>query len=271
MNKVNFHTHTYRCQHAKGDIKDYVEYAISNGITTLGFSDHTPWFYPDGYVSPIRMKPDEFDGYITAINQAKQDYAGQIKIYSGLEVEYHIDKLPWLIQLANKHGLDYMILGNHSYPHDEYGSPTCHDFFGIDDPEDIRLYVDVLTKAVESGLFGCIAHPEVFMRGYQQLDDIAIWAFEKIIAVAKSHDVILEYNLNGLPWDQMHHMHTYPHPLFWEMAGKAGCKAIVGYDAHYPQAFELWEDAYQDGMKRLKNNGCTIVDMIPMGKYRKGM
>ena len=271
MNKVNFHTHTYRCQHAKGDIEDYVRSALDHGITTLGISDHTPWFYQDGYVSKIRMKADMFDEYIERINQAKQKYDGQIKIYSGLEVEYHIDKLPWLIQLANEHGLDYMILGNHSYPHDEYGQTSCHDFFGIEDPKDIHLYVDVLTKAVESDLFSCIAHPEVFMRGYQKLDDTAIWAFEQIIHIAKSHDVILEYNLNGLPWDNMYGIHTYPHPVFWQMAGKAGCKAIVGYDAHFPEAFETWEDAYQNGMQLLKDSGCTIVDMIPMGKYKKGI
>ena len=269
MDKVNYHTHTYRCQHAKGDIDDYVVSAIHNGLTTLGFSDHTPWIYPDGYISPIRMSVDQFDDYIHTIEKAKVKYDGQIKIYSGLEVEYHPDKLPWLCERAKKYGLDYMILGNHSYPHDEYGSPQCHDFFAAHTVEDIQLYVDVLTQAVKSDLFSCIAHPEVFMRGYRQIDDAAIAAFEKIITLAKKHDVILEYNLNGRPWDKLHDIHTYPHPLFWQMAGKANCKAIVGYDAHFPQAFEEWEDEYQYGMDHLKQWGCTLVDSIPLGKYKK--
>ena len=43
MAKVNYHTHTYRCQHGKGDVEDYIQYALANGLTILGLSDHTPW------------------------------------------------------------------------------------------------------------------------------------------------------------------------------------------------------------------------------------
>lgn len=270
MAKVNYHTHTYRCQHANGDIDDYVESAIANGFTTLGFSDHTPWFYKDGYTSRIRMLPSQFSDYMDKINQAKVKYHGKIDIYSGLEVEYHIDKLSWLIQLAKEHDLDYMILGNHSYPHDEYDKVDCHDFFGTKTIEDIHLYVNVLIKAIESGLFSYIAHPEVFMRGYQQVNDAVIDAFQRIIDCAKDHDMILEYNLNGLPWDKTYGIHTYPHPLFWQMAGQAGCKAVVGYDAHFPQALSQWEDDYHQGMTLLNESGCTIVDTIPLGCYKRG-
>ena len=38
----NYHTHTYRCGHAVGTERDYVEAALKAGIRTLGFSDHTP-------------------------------------------------------------------------------------------------------------------------------------------------------------------------------------------------------------------------------------
>lgn len=41
--KANYHTHTFRCKHADGEDKEYVEAAIKAGIKTLGFSDHCPW------------------------------------------------------------------------------------------------------------------------------------------------------------------------------------------------------------------------------------
>jgi histidinol-phosphatase (PHP family) len=44
----NYHTHTWRCKHATGDIEDYVEKALEAGGKVLGFSDHTP--LPDGRV-----------------------------------------------------------------------------------------------------------------------------------------------------------------------------------------------------------------------------
>ena len=33
----NFHTHTYRCHHAKGSDREYVEAAIKAGYTEIGF------------------------------------------------------------------------------------------------------------------------------------------------------------------------------------------------------------------------------------------
>ena len=41
---VNYHTHTFRCGHAE-NVPDeaYLQRAIEQGFTVLGFSDHTPW------------------------------------------------------------------------------------------------------------------------------------------------------------------------------------------------------------------------------------
>ena len=39
---ANYHTHTWRCRHADGTEREYVETAIEAGFKILGFSDHTP-------------------------------------------------------------------------------------------------------------------------------------------------------------------------------------------------------------------------------------
>ena len=49
---ANYHTHTWRCRHADGTEREYVETAIEAGLKILGFSDHTPQVYPGGYVCP---------------------------------------------------------------------------------------------------------------------------------------------------------------------------------------------------------------------------
>ena len=50
--KANYHTHTARCGHATGTDEDYVLAAIEQGFDELGFSDHVPWPYQDGYTHP---------------------------------------------------------------------------------------------------------------------------------------------------------------------------------------------------------------------------
>ena len=50
---ANYHTHTWRCMHAEGTEREYVERAIEGGLKILGFSDHTPMPYANGYVSNV--------------------------------------------------------------------------------------------------------------------------------------------------------------------------------------------------------------------------
>ncbi|HOV64555.1 MAG TPA: PHP domain-containing protein, partial [Spirochaetia bacterium] len=67
---INLHTHTYRCKHAVGDVPDYLTCAEAAGITTLGFSDHTP--YPDGRWKDLRMDYSELDDYARVLSEASQ-------------------------------------------------------------------------------------------------------------------------------------------------------------------------------------------------------
>ena len=52
---ANYHTHTFRCNHARGSEREYIETAISRGLSVLGFSDHVPYPFPNGYESGFRV------------------------------------------------------------------------------------------------------------------------------------------------------------------------------------------------------------------------
>ena len=86
--KANYHTHTVRCHHAVGDEREYIENAIDAGMKILGFSDHTPQYFKSGYVSGMRMTPDEAPEYVSCIKNLAEEYSGKIKIYTGFEAEY---------------------------------------------------------------------------------------------------------------------------------------------------------------------------------------
>ena len=82
---INMHTHTARCQHAKGEDREYVEKAIEAGFEVLGMSDHVPYAFEEGYISPIRMRWDELDGYVDSVLSLKKEYEKDIEIYCGFE------------------------------------------------------------------------------------------------------------------------------------------------------------------------------------------
>lgn len=45
--KFDLHTHHFRCGHADGNIRDYIEAGIQSGLQVIGISDHTPYFGSD--------------------------------------------------------------------------------------------------------------------------------------------------------------------------------------------------------------------------------
>ena len=71
---ANYHTHTWRCRHADGTEREYVERAIEGGLKILGFSDHSPYPFPDGYDSGMRMRLDQVEGYVDTVLALKKEY-----------------------------------------------------------------------------------------------------------------------------------------------------------------------------------------------------
>ena len=75
---TNYHTHTTRCQHARGTDEEYVLAAIDAGFEELGFADHSPWRYASDYVPDMRMTIDQFPDYLHSI-RALRDVGGEVK------------------------------------------------------------------------------------------------------------------------------------------------------------------------------------------------
>ena len=119
--KHNFHTHTSRCQHAVGTDEAYVEAALDAGFDVLGFADHAPFPFANGFVSGIRMPLDQLADYIHSVHALQQRYAGQLEIRLGLESEYFPRYHDHLLRMREQ-GIGYYILGQH-YADSEEDNP----------------------------------------------------------------------------------------------------------------------------------------------------
>ena len=78
---ANYHTHTWRCRHADGTERESVEHAIKAGLKILGFSDHTPQVYPDGFVCPVKMLPSELEDYVNTVLDLKREYKRDMNLH----------------------------------------------------------------------------------------------------------------------------------------------------------------------------------------------
>ena len=136
---ANYHAHTWRCHHASGTEREYVEAAIRGGLKILGFSDHTPQIYPDGYVNHTKMLPDQLEDYVNVILALKKEYEKDIEIHLGLEVEYYPAYFDKLLALTAQYPIEYYILGQHNLGN-EIGDVMVFAPFSSD--ETLQRYCD---------------------------------------------------------------------------------------------------------------------------------
>lgn len=248
---ANYHTHTKRCGHASGEDREYVEHAIMQGMKVLGFSDHCPWIFDDGYVSGTRMKPEEVDGYFTSLLDLKKEYEKDIRIYIGFESEYIPELMEAQDRLLADYPLDYMILGQHFIQREPYGAYTG---FPTADPDDLIKYVDLVIEGMDSGRYKYVAHPDLInFTGSQELYDEQL---SRLCTYLKKRDIPVEINLLGVR-DGRH----YTSARFLDIAKKCGCSAIIGCDAHTPDALSNSENI-EKCKKMAEAAGLPVVETL---------
>ena len=158
MITANFHTHTPRCHHAKGSEREYIEQAIANGFTTLGFSDHVPQPFKNSYVSTIRMALEELDDYVGPLRALQKEYADRIQILIGFEAEYYPDLFEELLEQLRKRAIDYLILGQHHAPEEPTG---FYSGYPTEDEYRLETYVNQVIEGMQTGVFSYLAHPDL--------------------------------------------------------------------------------------------------------------
>ena len=156
----NLHTHTYRCHHAKGTDEEYVIKAIENGYDLIGFSDHAPYLFPNGYVSSFRMLPSDAQNYADSIKELREKYKGKIDIKLGFELEYYPRLIDREIEFLKSLDYDYLILGQH-YVDNEYEDYAIYSDSPTKSLAVLDKYISQVILGAKSGLFTYIAHPDL--------------------------------------------------------------------------------------------------------------
>ncbi|MBR1609187.1 MAG: histidinol-phosphatase [Kiritimatiellae bacterium] len=254
--KANLHTHTFRCGHATGTDREYVEAAIAAGLEVLGFSDHCPWPWPDGYVSRMRMPVEAAAGYFESILELRDEYRGRIEIYAGFEAEHFPALVGARDELYSRWPLDFLILGQH-YIDDERDKNWKYS--GTRSPvlDTVRLakYVDRCIAAVATGKYLYVAHPDVLNFGPG--DDEAAYEreFGRLCDCLRDNAMPVELNLLGLRGRR-----HYPSERFLRLAADHGCDAALGLDAHSPEDFSDLRELEDEARAMCARAGIKLVE-----------
>lgn len=249
---ANYHTHTTRCHHALGTEREYIEAAIAGGLKILGFSDHTPQLYDGGYENPWKMSPADLEGYCHTVLSLKKEYQDDIEIHLGLEVEYLPAFFPKLLSFVSQYPIEYFLLGQHYLGNETgdaaSGTPTS-------DPKTLDRYISQVEEALRTGRFTYLAHPDIMP--FTGNPAVYREKMRGLCLFARMRDIPLEINLLGIEYHK-----CYPNPVFWEIAGDVGCRAVLGSDAHLPGNV-VNQKAIQKAMALAAGCHLTLDDTVP--------
>ncbi len=245
---IDLHNHTPLCNHAQGEIEEYIEAAIKKGTKIFGFSDHAPMDFDPAY----RMKFEDMQQYETQVRDAKEKYKEKIKILLGYEVDYlpeHIDKR------VLKANVDYLI-----------GSVHFIEGWGFDNPEFIgkwkerdvnevwQKYFDTIETMARSKLFDIVGHLDLIkVFNFMPTKEIAQLAKDALLAIKES-DMVLEINIAGY---RKPVAEAYPSLELLTQSYALDIPITLSSDAHKPEQVGLHSDAVIKMVKDVGYRECA--------------
>lgn len=253
---ANYHTHCYLCNHAKGTVEDYIKKAIEVGLKHIGMSDHAPFDFIQDF--SVRMKLDQYPVYLSELTQAIQKYSKEINIYRGLEIEYFDGMDGHYKTLLNE--LDYLILGQHYIQMDD----QLKSVYDLKSVKELYVYKETVIKAMSTGFFKIIAHPDILLFNQGELTEEIIDICREIILAAKDYNVLLEVNANGLRREK-HEVNglwfrRYPRKDFFKLVSEINAKTIIGADAHKPS--QLKDYGTEEALKFSKDLSLVVEEEL---------
>lgn len=254
----DYHTHTFRCKHAQGDVEDYAKYAWDHDFKVLGVSDHTA--LPDNWVPDIRMDIGELPDYVEAIEKAQKKYP-RLKILKGMECEYQKKYHSFFQEeLLGKWGFDYLALGQHLFYSEGQLVFFWKDVKGV---KELKIYTDLLVSGIESGLFSFVAHPDAFGSFYLPWDEETEACSRYILEAAEAYQLPLEINghgfRKGLIDTSQGPRFRYPLEPFWEIASRYKVQVLINSDAHHPEHIGSY---FQEGQDLAHKYALDIIETL---------
>lgn len=248
--KVNFHTHCYRCLHAKGTVSQYALEAVHQGLTALGFSDHIP--FPDDSFD-LRMPYAQIEDYMNEVMALKKEFHGKLRIYLGFEAEYLTRYTSYYERLLSNTPCEYLILGQHLLETEE---GKLYNVYRLEDTSLYESYARNVVGAMRTGYFRYAAHPDLIFFNDHPWDIHCDRACDILIDGASKYGFALEYNANGLRRGEKIYSdgkrYPYPHKNFWDKVSGSNIPVYVGSDCHEPEVLydSCMDMAYANLAKR---------------------
>jgi histidinol-phosphatase (PHP family) len=267
--KRDAHIHSPFCPHGtKDSFKLYIEKAINNGFTDISFTEHAP--APQGFMDTVPdqdsfLQPNMLEPYILELQQLKKQYAHDISIKIGLEVDFIEGFEKETTQLLNEIGptLDDSILSVHfllneqKYSCIDFSPPSfihfAQQFASIEDV--YSLYYKTVQDSISADLGPYkpkrIGHPTLIHK-FQHAHSVIVDDYEMILKTLELMNLNqYELDVNSAGLAKQFCLEPYPPTRYILLAKEMGIPLVFGSDAHRAEDLhQFYEDVYTQTMRK---------------------
>ena len=245
------HMHTPLCKLAYGEPETYAKHGVAMGLKGIIFTCHSPM--PRGFWPGVRMGMEEFDEYVKIVTRATAAYSGQLEVRLGMESDYFPGFEDWIAELHRKADFHYCLGSVH------WQGLDYRKRFETGDVKAFRsTYFQLLADSAETGLFDCLAHPDL-IKNYQS----HLWDFEHVrdeVATALDRiartGVAMELNTSGL---QKSYEEMNPGLEMLTMMNERGIPVVIGSDSHRPTRVA---EGFSEALRTLQQAGYDSVSVF---------
>lgn len=259
---VDGHVHTSLCNHARGEMEEYVLSAMNKGLSKLVFLEHLE--VGIDYFESTWLTEDDFNFYHAEGHRLQKKYQGKIEVGLGVEVGYNPsfpDEIQRRLALHtwDRIGISYHFLETVSghlnmvsrkqiniYRLDQYG---LHEVIS-------RYYKDLL-EGVEKLPGQVLCHIDAVLRHHPSViltpeHDTLIDTLLDAVARKK---MAIEINTSGYTTKEQ----PYPSLPILKKAVARNIRLVAGSDAHCPQDVGRYFDRLPGLMKELAGSTQSRV------------
>ena len=272
----NLHTHTVYCDGVNTP-EELIQEALKKGFDSIGFSGHS---YVKRFPREYSMTPENNAKYRKEIKRMKEKYAGQIRIYCGMEADMYTE--------ASLENFDYLIGSVHyifkegflldfdrtDLIHPQYAMQRIlSEFFDGDGMKFVKAYYETLAKLPEHGHYDIIGHYDLFVMDNDALHFVDETSREYRNAALEAAEALagkiklFEVNTGAIA--RGYRNIPYPAPFIIKELKRLGFGAVISADCHkkenldfhFAEAEQLLKECGFKERYVLTNEGFVPVEL----------
>jgi histidinol-phosphatase (PHP family) len=270
MIKTNYHTHS-KLSDGFFSINEIAEAAINENFKILGFSEHSPVFFPSNW----NMKLENLNEYIQQVKKTKENFKNEIQILCGIEADFFQNKK--YISFWKNFNIDYTIGSVHYLPlFFDYNTPFNIDknqntfdeglkiFFDNNIKSMLKLYYEQVADMLQNDTPDIVAHLDQiakFNKNYSYFNPNDKWylsIIDEVLNVIKNKNTVLEINCRSKYRKILNDFS--PMSTIIKMAYEKKIPMTISGDIHKIKEFSyFWNDAIE-ALKKMNIKEIYFLD-----------